>query len=166
MSNDGDPRDFAWRVHGALDTWTGRVDTKASIVLAVESAAFAFVVTQSDPGKRFNDLHGAAYWFYLVGIVALLAAILLALRVVMPQLKRRQSAKTWRKNMIYFGHLRHWDPDDLARALERGAQPEAQLARQLVAMSTIAWKKHARLQWSLGLLVAAMALLGLSVLTK
>src|SRR3954454_8490903 len=39
--------DFAWRVHGALDAWTGKVDTKASITLAIESAVLGFVLTLS-----------------------------------------------------------------------------------------------------------------------
>lgn len=152
-------REFAWKVHAALDTWTGRVDTKASITLAIQSASFGFVVTQSDPDKRFAELAGLSAVLYGLGLAALLLAVLLALRVVVPQLNRRKSKQNWQTNMVYFGHLRHWDPANLGNALRQEQPYEDQLARQLVEMSEIAWRKHAVLQWSLASYVAAASLL-------
>ncbi len=155
-----DPDEFGWRVHGLLDNWTGKVDNKASIVLAIESAAFAFVVTQTAKGKVFADPGEVGAWVFRLGLVLLLAAIALALLVVLPQLNRRQSGKSWAENSIYFGHLRHWDPDDLAKELpEQAAHQREQLARQMVAMSKIAWRKHIWLQGSLTALAAAVVLL-------
>ena len=52
--------DFAWRVHAALDNWIGKVDAKASIVLALESAVFGFVVVLSQSDGQFASLSGAA----------------------------------------------------------------------------------------------------------
>lgn len=146
--------EYGWRVHGALDSWTGKVDTKASIALAIEAAVFGFVISLSEEHKRLADLHGAEQCFYRVGSSFILMSTLCALLVVAPQLNRRASSRDWRTNTIYFGHLRHWDPADLARTLRDRRTDEEQLARQLVAMSKIAWRKHALLQWSLGLLVA------------
>lgn len=146
--------EFAWRVHAALDSWTGKVDTKASIALAIESAIFGFVVTLSKRGERFADLHAADLALYRIGVGFLLLSILLSLLVVMPQLNRRESRRIWRTNKIYFGHLRHWDPTELAKELRKPSATEQQLAQQLVTMSKIAWRKHARLQWSLAALVA------------
>jgi hypothetical protein len=167
VSADRDPYgglDFGWRVHGALDSWTGKVDTKASITLAIESATLGFVLTLSKKGERLADLDGLSSVSYHVGIGCLLAAVLFALLVVMPQLKRRQAKRDWRKGMIYFGHVRHWDPGELAGALKSEQVYEAQLATQLVAMSKIAWRKHALLQWSIGFLTAGALSLLLAVL--
>ena len=66
--------------------------------------------------------------------------------------------------MIYFGHLRHWKPADLAKQLKAKQAYEEQLAAQLVAMSKIAWKKHARLQWSVGFLILGAACLLFAIL--
>ncbi len=143
-----------------LDTWTGKVDNKASIVLAIESAAFAFVVTQTSKGKLFANPGAVGAWVFRLALALLLVSIALALLVVLPQLNRRRSTKDWAQNSIYFGHLRHWEPDQLAKALpDQAAQQADQLARQMVAMSKIAWRKHSCLQGSLGALAAAVTLL-------
>jgi hypothetical protein len=157
--DDAVASDFGWRVHGLLDNWTGKVDSKASITLALESATFAFVVTQTRAGREFADLCGTGQLLFQVSLALLLASIMLSLLVVMPQLNRRQSKREWRSNTIYFGHLRHWAPDDLAKRLGDTETHPDQLARQLVAMSKIAWRKHLWLQTSLALLVAGVTLL-------
>lgn len=157
--SDGPGEDFGWRVHSLLDDWTGRVDNKASIALAIESAAFAFVVTQAKKGGEFAALGDCEQWWFRAGLALMLLSILLSLLVVLPQLNRRKSAKEWRSNAIYFGHLRHWDPDDLAARLRSDKPPTDELARQMVAMSKIAWRKHSWLQASLACLAAAVAVL-------
>ena len=58
-SEDPDPSDgaeFAWKVHDALDSWTAKVDIKASIVLAIEAALAGFVITLSEKGGRLSAL--------------------------------------------------------------------------------------------------------------
>ena len=53
---------------------------------------------------------------------------------------------------MFFGHLRHWNSDNLAKALsERDILPV--LSRQIVNMSCIAWGKHRSVQLSLALLL-------------
>lgn len=151
--------DYGWKVHAALDAWTGKVDTKASIALAIESATLAFALSQSEKGRALADLSGAPRWLYLAGVALLLVAVGCALWVVFPRLRRRASRRPeeWQQNTIYFGHLRHWEPGDLANALDTAAIPQGdQLARQLVNMATIAWSKHAWLQWSLVAFAAGM----------
>jgi hypothetical protein len=54
----------------------------------------------------------------------------------------------WPDNFVYFGHLKHWDPDALADEL-RQRDPLPILTRQLVVMSRIAATKHRRVQESL-----------------
>jgi hypothetical protein len=156
-SSDG--AEFAWKVHDALDSWTAKVDTKASIVLAIEAALAGFVITLSSKGGRLSALHGYRVNLDRFGLAFLTASVLLSLAVVWPQLGRRKAKGNWSSNMIYFGHLRRWDPDKLATALAEEALTIPQLARQLVTMSKINWRKHSWLQCSLLCLVVRTGLL-------
>jgi len=151
--------DFAWKVHDALDSWTAKVDTKASIVLAIEAALVGFVITLSTKGGRLSGLHGYRVNLDRVGLGLVAASVLLSLAVVMPQLGRRKAKRNWSSNSIYFGHLRRWDPTKLSAALEKGETTIQQLALQLVTMSKVNWRKHAWLQWSLLCLVVGSGLL-------
>jgi hypothetical protein len=151
--------EFAWKVHEALDSWTAKVDTKASIALAIEAAIAGFVITLSTNSGRLTGLHGYRADVDHVGLILLAASVVASLAVVMPQLSRLKARRNWSSNMIYFGHLRRWDPDALAKALSTDIPTTTQLARQLVEMSKIAWRKHAWLQWSLILLFIASVLL-------
>jgi hypothetical protein len=155
----GNGAEFAWKVHDALDSWTAKVDTKASIVLAIEAALAGFVITLSDKGGRLSGLHGHRVDLDRAGLALVGTSVLLSLAVVMPQLGRRKARRNWSSNMIYFGHLRRWDPNELAASLAKGAPTEGHLARQLVTMSKIAWRKHSWLQCSLLCLVVGAALL-------
>jgi Family of unknown function (DUF5706) len=84
--------------------------------------------------------------------------------VVFPYLDRRKARIHWRSGVIYFGHLRRWQPSELADylfALSTRTQLDI-LSRQLITTSKIAWIKHVRLQWSmpgaaLGTLLFAIA---------
>jgi hypothetical protein len=164
--NDDASVSFAWSVHDALSTWTGRVDTKASIVLTIELAALGFVTALTDDDNLFSALHGWREGLFRIGLVALGLAIFAATAVVFPQLSRRRSKRAWRDGFIYFGHLRHWEPQKLESKLAglTGADARAALAGQLVTMSKVAWRKHVMLQAAVGLgLLAALAFVAVGV---
>ena len=148
-NKSGDRIEFAWRIHEALDSWTGKVDTKASIALGIEVAVFGFIVALSDKPGRLSGLKGADLTLFRIGLIFVIVSIVLSLAVIFPQIARLKSRRNWKSNMIFFGHLRHWQPTELAEALRKGPFEEEQLARQLVEMSKVAWRKHAWLQWSL-----------------
>lgn len=138
-----------WRIHAALADWTGKVDAKASFALAIESIIVATIISLSGEGRRLSTLKGAPSQVMLwLGISILSLAILLAVAVVTPQLRSNQTAKNWREDFIYFGHLRLWSPTDLQERL-RATEMLPVLTRQLVVMSKIAWRKHRYLQLSL-----------------
>jgi hypothetical protein len=166
MSQEFDPVAYAWKVHDALDAWTSKVDAKASIVLAVETGTMGLVVTQAGKNGPLAHLSGMSVLLFRVGVFVLLAAILLAGTSVIPQLRRRAARREWRANSIYFGHLRHWNPSNLAETLrEREADSSLdELARQHVRMAAIAWRKHSFLQISMVLVPAAVLLIFLSSL--
>lgn len=154
--------DTAWRIHGATGEWTARVDAKASFALALETAILAGITTLSDKDRSLGQLDGwkqlLPYW---LGIGFLVFSALWTLRVVAPQLRGSSTKEESKVDFIYFGHLRHWRPDDLEQALnERELLPV--LSRQLVRMSAIAWTKHRRLQVSLWCGVIGTALVAMA----
>jgi hypothetical protein len=144
-----DAIETAWKIHGALADWTGKVDAKASFTLAIESALIAAIGTLSASGRLFTQRdrwwEETGYWTG-VGLIAI--GVFFAIRTVRPRLRRSDSKQESRENFIYFGHLRHWNEKDLTKAL-CGRDPLPMLSRQLINMSKIAWQKHRRVQYSL-----------------
>lgn len=117
-------------------------------MLGLETAVFAALVFLRGDTQRLAVLNNtmAGIAFTASGVL-LVASMLLTLWVVAPIVNRKAAHANWSTNYIYFGHLRKWKPTDLEQALE--TEPVLPvLARQLVVMSDIAWKKHERVQWS------------------
>jgi hypothetical protein len=163
MSEDFDRVGFAWKVHDALDAWTNKVDSKASIVLAVETGVLALVATFAKEGP-LASLHGGSVLLFRSGIFVIVSAIVMSGAAVFPQLRGRKTKSEWTKNSIYFGHLRLWDRDKLALKLETQSEGMSlgELARQHVTMASITWRKHVFLQVSMWILPAGVFLLFLS----
>ena len=156
--------DTAWKIHAAIVDWTGKVDTKASFALALESASIAAIVSLTASGRRLSDLTSPwAHTAFWLGLACLMGAALTAASVVIPRLRSSGLKAESRDNFIYFGHLRHWKPQDLTRALKQ-ADVLPVLSRQLINMSRVAWTKHRRVQVSLLLAVAGGAFEFLAVL--
>ncbi|GAA4188540.1 hypothetical protein GCM10022288_15020 [Gryllotalpicola kribbensis] len=150
--------EFAWRVHDSISEWTARVDVKASISLAIEAAVLGFIVTLATDGRVLEGIANWTVWLLWGGVALLLASVVLSILAVLPQLRRRHMKSEYRRNRIFFGHLRLWDPDELAKSMvENDELGVAQLARQLVSMSKIAWLKHVWLQASLYLMLLGIA---------
>lgn len=156
-----DPVDNAWKIHSALIDWTGKVDTKASFALTIESALLAGVVSFSSEGRVFDCLSGWAVFCYISGIILLVLGILCAALVVRPRLRSKNLASEASRNYIYFGHLRELTPGDVQTHLE-GTPLLPVLSKQLVDMSKIAWTKHRRVQQSMTLAPLGVAILCLA----
>lgn len=161
--------EYAWKTQRALSEWTAKVDTKASIMLTLETAAFGAVLAfSSDTGKPLAHLGGVAVWFYRAGVSLLVCGILCAGAAVFPQLNRRDARRNWRSNFLYFGHLRQWPPERLIAAVTGIGtdQEDIVLSTQIVAVAKIVWRKHALIQWSMSLTLLSGAALGLSALLR
>jgi hypothetical protein len=165
-SSDG--LDFAWRVHAALNDWTAKVDTKASIVLSLETAILVAVIAFSAPKGVLGRLGGLPVNLFRLGVLLLAGAVVLSGLVVLPRLHRRAAQRDWEHNMIYFGHLKRWDIQDLTDRLQELKPKEilGQLAKQLVTMSRIAWRKHTLLQYSMAFALLGVALVFLAALFR
>lgn len=157
--------DFGWRVYGQLSGAISAVDSKASIILGLETLAFGLAVSQSSDGSPFGNLEGITRAAFVLGLVAVFASVVLAVLVVAPHLNRKRNLTTWRTGITYFGHLVHWDPTDLRDRLAT-LKPDAlsMLSEQCVLLSRIAWRKHVLLQQSLVTFVIGACLLTIAAL--
>lgn len=156
----------AWHVHGVLAEWTRTVDAKASFALAMESAALAGAAALSGSGHRLGAVSGALPTTVLwTGLALLGLSAVLAVLAVLPRHERDGRERPDRPDaFIFYGHLRHWTPEELAAGLSRH-QPLPALTRQLVAMSRILWAKQRLVRQSLLGAVAGCLLIALAALT-
>lgn len=149
MSSNSDPVESAWRIHSAQVDWTGKVDSKASFALAIQSAVMAGIIGLAGGNRRLANLEG--FWantFFWVGMGVLILSVVAVTFVVRPRLRSRKLGAEIPDNFIFFGHLRKWSPQDLEKALvERELLPV--LTRQIVEMSKVTWQKHRLLQVSM-----------------
>jgi ABC-type uncharacterized transport system fused permease/ATPase subunit len=154
--------DFGWRVHDAVQHWTATVDSKASIVVIVETAVAGAATKALITGD--GELHTAVGWhlaFVITAVVFLVLAVASALWVVFPRLERLQTQRLAADGLIYFGHLRAHSTEAIVEALSEltAEQERRQLASQLRITGDVAWRKHSWLQRSLVFFALGAALL-------
>ncbi|MGW4839786.1 Pycsar system effector family protein [Streptomyces globisporus] len=146
----------AWHIHQALTDWTGRVDTKATIVLGLESAVVTALAALTR-GRPLPVAGPSAVCIWAgAGMFVISAAF--CLFVVSPRLDGVAAGRRWERGYVYFGHLRRWEAADLAEALCDGDVLPV-LAQQLVAISRICWRKHRLVQLSIASGCAASLLI-------
>jgi pycsar effector protein len=151
--------DFAWHCHSAQESWTAKVDTKASIVLTADLIGIAALVgvVARDYYHGWRDAQVViAVALACVGIVATIAAIF-------PMLGPRRPASV--TNLVYFGQLRRRMAADVAAQLAGATTREFldELSRQLVNMARLNWIKHRLLQCGLSFSVAAFLLAAIAL---
>jgi hypothetical protein len=158
--------EYSLNVQRALHEWTAKVDTKASVVLTLETAAFGAVLAFSSETRPLAHLSGSLVWFYRSGVSFLIGAILCAGAAVFPQLNRRNARRTWQHNYVYFGHLRRWQPKDLITAVQTDGTEREHfvVSTQIIALSKIVWRKHVFLQWSMSLALLGAVCVGTAAL--
>ncbi len=145
--------DDLWQIHAAQVDWTGKVDAKATFALTLQAgllAAAVVLLPDMKTGLEYG-LMAAAGAFIFVGAV-------FAAMVVTPQLRSKSVSAEARSNYIYFGHARGWHARKLVKHLRKHDISE-QIARQIIVMADIAWKKHRRVAVSVWLSVLGGALL-------
>ncbi|MFE5643258.1 Pycsar system effector family protein [Rhodococcus sp. NPDC056516] len=157
------PVETAWKIHSALTDWTGKVDTKASFALTIQSALLVGVVTLSSKDRVFEHLSGWAVVWYVIGNCLLVLGVICAVWVVRPRLRSSNLVPESQSNFIYFGHLRELTPDTVQDHLENTPILPV-LSKQLVEMSKIAWKKHRMVQASMTLAPFGVLFLAISAI--
>lgn len=167
-SGPADPTTFAWQVHLAQEAWTSKVDTKGSILLALEGGALFAALSASGKDGALARLDGWRRAVEIGGVAALILAMIAAGLAVFPILgSTRQHYAQHRNHIVYFGHLRHWEPAQLIQRLQH-LRPEDQLeslAGQLVRAGKLNWAKYRLVQLSIGLaLVGVIAVSGAAFL--
>jgi hypothetical protein len=150
--------DGAWKIFDAQSSWIERADVKASIILALETAVLGFVMVLSSNNEVLAGLHGPRRATDLVAVGLLLLSALISLSAIIPKLGRSRKAAD-NPGVIYFGHVRHWNPRDLGRALRDGRPTNDDVADQVIILARVSWRKHARLQGSIIFLAIGALLL-------
>lgn len=149
----------AWRIHGALSDWTGKVDAKASFAFTLESAGVATAIALADENRVFDVLEGPVQSIlYFGGLILLSIAAACSVWVVIPRLRYSKVKEEWPGNFIYFGHLKYWDYEMLPGAIKKKDLLPV-LTHQMVEMSKICWRKHVAVVISMFLAVAGGAAL-------
>lgn len=160
-----DPVDTAWRIHAALTDWTGKVDTKASFTLTIETAIMAGILALYGSGRALSGLQGWRSVISGTGVAMLAVAMLLAVLVVIPRLRRIEHLKQEAESghFIYFGHSRHLQPDQISGFIEN-IDLLPVLAHQHQKMAEIAWKKHRFVQASMIAAISGASLVAIGAL--
>lgn len=161
LSLEKEHTETAWLTHQYLTDLIGKADNKARFAMSIESAVLAGVIAISGEGERLGSLEGCMLAIYWIGVLLLVAGILISAVAVFPRLQQSEAKREWKTGLIYFGHLRHWDASHLAEKL-KDTDMVPVLARQLVALSAIAWQKHRLIQFSFGAAGSGAVLIALA----
>jgi hypothetical protein len=151
--------EFAWQAHTAIQNWTAGVDTKASIVLVVETAiSTAGATALISQGGELHSATGLHLGISVAAVTFLVLSVACALWVVFPRLNYRNLGQP---GYIYFGQLAQRSPEQIEEGLSSLTENDTltQLSQQLAVTSEIAWRKHVWLQRSIALLALGGILL-------
>ncbi|WP_130440771.1 Pycsar system effector family protein [Streptomyces sp. BK239] len=161
-----DPLETAWKLQAGLADSTGKADAKASFALAIQSTALVLLGALTSSGERpGNPKNGISLILLWAGAALLVCGACCAAAAVSPNLRKERRGPQPDDDVLFFGHLRHWDPTELEVALKsKDLLPN--LSRQIVVMSEIAWTKHRRVQWSFALAAVGSSALGLAAILK
>jgi hypothetical protein len=163
-----EPADFAWRVHATQETWITKADTKASVLLAFEGGLGIVATSTADDIRIPLMPAGWHRWTEVGGVALLVLAILITCAALLPSLgPTGRHLRESDHNLVYFGHLRLWQPEPLAGQLNRitPAEEAEMLARQMVITSRLNWRKYRCLQFSTVLAMLALITLALGALS-
>ncbi|MEU3988976.1 Pycsar system effector family protein [Streptomyces platensis] len=128
----------------------------------MQSTALAVLGLLATSRRAAGDLDSTVPRLLLwIGVLLMVGGVSCAAWAISPNLRKERRGPESDDDFLYFGHVRHLDPEVLEAAL-RNKDPLPSLSRQVVVMSEIAWNKHRRVQWSLMLAVAGCAAFGLA----
>jgi hypothetical protein len=156
----------AWKLHDAQLQWTSQVDSKASFVLAIETALMAGVMALAGDGRRLSALDDA--WTrrsFVAGVAFIVLGLVVVALCVRPRLRNPNIEAESKVDYIYFGHVRRWDAESLSNELARNEMTQV-VTRQVVRMAEIAWRKHRYLQVSITSAMIGTLLVSLAAWTN
>lgn len=161
--------EFGWRVHSAQESWTAKVDGKASLLLALQGGALFGIATGHQKDGFLAKLTGWHLAVVVAASISLVVGIVVTIAAVLPMLgSAKKHRAEYSSHLVYFGHLRHWEPHELGAKLPRITQADElrMLALQLQRMGQRNWWKHQLLRLGLGLTALAIMTTVFAVLVK
>ncbi|MFI5710984.1 Pycsar system effector family protein [Kribbella sp. NPDC051620] len=148
----------AQKVYDSVAGSIGKADAKAGFVATLNTAVLAGVVAL----VHLNRLGNAGRVLVALGVALMVAALLCAVAVVLPILRARHT-KHGSGNVLYFGTVRHYTPDELADRLA-GEDTAREMCAQAVVLSRLSWIKHRLLQVAMLATIAGATVTGLTLL--
>ena len=148
----------AQKVHDSVAGSIGKADAKAGFVATMNTAVLAGVVAL----VHLDKLSTAGRVLVSLGVVLMVAALLCAVAVVLPILRARHT-KHGSGNVLYFGTVRHYTPEELADRLA-GEDTAREMCAQAVVLSRLSWIKHRLLQLAMLSTIAGATVTGLTLL--
>jgi len=156
--NDMDSKiDIAYRELERLASWIGNADTKASIMIALNSALLALLF-----GNAKDFVYGCSLKLYVLGFGAfLMISLYFSLRVLLPDIKPRSKHK-----LFFFGTISTLSSEEYKRSFLDLNDPDmlTEILDQVHVNSVIATNKFGNMKSSLialgiGVVFAAVGLL-------
>jgi hypothetical protein len=149
-----------WQILQLNIDWLRFSETKATLILTVYGVLFTITYTNSS--AVFESIKGSSLILLFVLMYAgfALASIVLAFLCVNPTLKNKNP-----NSIIYFGHISKKFKtvkayQDYAKVVLNDENSYSdQITEQIVVISKVAWKKYARVTWSLRLFIASLTIL-------
>jgi hypothetical protein len=148
----------AQKVHDSVAGSIGKADAKAGFVATLNTAVLAGVVAL----VQLDQLGAAGRVLLSLGVALMVAALLCAVAVVLPILRARHT-KHGSGNVLYFGTVRHYTPEELADRLA-GEDTAREMCAQAVVLSRLSWIKHRLLQVAMLATIAGASVTGLTLL--
>lgn len=155
---DGDELAKAQKAHDSVAGSICKADAKAGFVATLNTAVLAGVVAL----VQLDELGTAGRALVSAWVALMVAALLCAVAVVLPILRARHT-KHGAGNVLYFGTVRHYTPEELADRLAT-EDTDRETCAQAVVLSRLSWFKHRLLQVAMLSTIAGGAVLGLTLL--
>ncbi|NEB42273.1 Pycsar system effector family protein [Streptomyces sp. SID14515] len=127
-----------------------RTDTKAGLLLTLDGLLVAALSLSG------TDMHGLSLTLAVVGAIALVGSVILALLVIRPRLNGGQI-----NDRTSYGYFAEADPAAIAEALAADRRPA-----HLAALSTIALQKMRRLRLAGDITLVAVVAIAAAILTR
>jgi hypothetical protein len=160
LAQPGDDGELAkaQKVHDSVAGSIGKADAKAGFVATLNTAVLAGVVAL----VQLEQIGTAGRVLVSLGLALMVAALLCAVAAVLPILRARHT-RHGAGNVLYFGTVRHYSPEELADRLTT-EDTAREMCAQAVVLSRLSWIKHRLLQAAMIATLAGATITGLTLL--
>lgn len=139
-----------WKTYDTVNEWIRFSDTKAGAILAANGVIAGIVLANLASAKDFLHKNPVFLIFLITGVIAGCMSIYFSIRCLNPTLRVGEPT-----SLIFFAHVaqKFEKPSDYEQAVSKAftddVQAMAQIAQQVWANSSVAWKKYKAVVWAI-----------------